>query len=144
MSLQPDDDDHQLLDIGEVSARTGLAPSKLRFYEAQGLIEHHDRKGLRRQYAPIVIDRLAFIVLSQEAGLTLDEIGRLFAARGRDWKRIARHKHNEISARIERLEAVRVRLEHALECPSPTFVQCEHPHHTVAHAFALSPSWSSP
>jgi DNA-binding transcriptional MerR regulator len=137
---QMDSDD--LLDIGEVSARTGLAPSKLRFYEARGLIEHDDRKGLRRQYAPVVIDRLAFIVLSQEAGLTLDEISTLLASRGREWKRMARRKHNEISDRIERLEAVRVRLAHALDCPSPTFMQCEHPRHTLAHSYAFAPRFS--
>jgi DNA-binding transcriptional MerR regulator len=132
-----------LLDIGDVSARTGLAPSKLRFYEARGLIEHEDRKGLRRQYSPVVIDRLAFIVLSQEAGFTLEEIGQLFASRGREWKRIARRKHGEVSERIERLESVRVRLEHALECASPSFHQCDHTRHSLSHAFPLRPRWST-
>ncbi|MDQ1521550.1 MAG: hypothetical protein QOI55_2623 [Actinomycetota bacterium] len=135
--------DEQLLDIGDVSTRTGLAPSKLRFYESRGLIEHEDRKGLRRQYHPVVIDRLAFIVLSQEAGLTLDEIGQLFASRGREWKRIVRRKHGEVSERIERLEAVRVRLEHALECSSPSFHQCDHVRHSLSHAIPLRPRWST-
>jgi DNA-binding transcriptional MerR regulator len=135
--------DGELLDIGDVSTRTGLAPSKLRFYESRGLIEHEDRKGLRRQYHPVVIDRLAFIVLSQEAGFTLDEIGQLLASRGREWKRIARHKHREVSDRIARLEAVRVRLEHAIECSSPTLMQCEHPRHAWSHAIPVLPRWST-
>jgi MerR family redox-sensitive transcriptional activator SoxR len=133
----------ELLDIGEVSERTGLAPSALRFYEQRGLIAHDDRKGLRRQYSPVVIDRLAFIVLGQEAGLTLDELAQLLASRGREWKRIARRKHGEVSARIERLEAVRTRLEHALECSSPTFTQCDHRHHALSHVFPVQPRWST-
>ncbi|MFD0637979.1 MerR family DNA-binding transcriptional regulator [Catenulispora yoronensis] len=40
------------LDIGEVAARSGLAPSALRFYEQRGLIESTGRNGLRRTYSP--------------------------------------------------------------------------------------------
>src|SRR4051794_21288551 len=96
--------DDALLDIGEVSARTGLAPSKLRFYEQRGLIESDTRFGLRRQFPANVLHRIGFILLAQEAGFTLDEIGALFASRGKEWKRIARRKHTELRERIERLE----------------------------------------
>ena len=135
--------DDELLDIGEVSARTGLAPSKLRFYEHRGLIESDTRFGLRRQFPPNVLHRIGFILLAQEAGFTLDEIGALFASRGKEWKRIARRKHAELRERIERLEHVRARLEHALECPSPTLMQCDHEHHHVLHTIALQPRWST-
>jgi DNA-binding transcriptional MerR regulator len=140
------DDDNlldELLDIAEVSERTGLAPSRLRFYEHRGLIDHDDRKGLRRQYPPSVIERLAFIVLSQEAGFSLDEISELLGSRGREWKRIARRKHGEVSNRIARLDAVRVRLEHALECPSPSLMQCDHAHHALSQTFSVQPNWST-
>jgi len=133
----------ELLDIGEVSARTGLAPSKLRFYEQRGLIEHEDRFGLRRQFPADVVHRIAFILLAQEAGFTLDEIGELFASRGKEWKKVAARKHEELAHRMNRLEHVRARLEHALECDSPTLMQCEHEHHHILHTIALQPRWGT-
>jgi len=136
-------DSPELLDIGEVSARTGLAPSKLRFYEQRGLIEHEDRFGLRRQFPADVVHRLAFVVLAQEAGFTLDEIGELLASRGGEWKKVAARKHEELARRMNRLEHVLARLEHALDCESPTLMQCEHEHHHILHTIALQPRWGT-
>jgi DNA-binding transcriptional MerR regulator len=133
----------ELLDIGEVSARTGLAPSKLRFYEQRGLIEHEDRFGLRRQFPADVVHRISFILLAQEAGFTLDEIGELLDSRGKEWKKVAARKHQELRGRLTRLEHVLARLEHALECESPTLMQCQHEHHHVLHTIALQPRFGT-
>lgn len=63
-----------LIDIGEVRSRTGLAASALHYYERQGLIRSVQRAGLRRQYQAETIDRLAAVALCQRAGLRLEEI----------------------------------------------------------------------
>jgi hypothetical protein len=41
-----------LLDIGEVAARTGLAPSALHFYEHEELVASVDRKACGTSTAP--------------------------------------------------------------------------------------------
>jgi DNA-binding transcriptional MerR regulator len=63
-----------LLDIGEVADRSGMAPSTLRYYERYGIIASIDRKGLRRQYSAQVLETLAVLALCQRVGMTLAEI----------------------------------------------------------------------
>ena len=70
------------MDIAEVARRTGFPGSTLRFYEEKGLIASLGRRGLRRSFAPDVLDRLALIALGQAAGFTLDEIRATFSAKG--------------------------------------------------------------
>lgn len=115
------------LDIGEVRARTGLPASTLHFYERNGLITSTGRVGLRRQYAPDVIERLAVIVLCQQAGFRLDEIGALLrTGGGLAWKDLARAKLAEIRSQMTSLRKIEKGLEHALECPSSNVLRCEH------------------
>jgi DNA-binding transcriptional MerR regulator len=64
-----------LLTIGEVSRRSGVAASALRFYEERGLIASERAGSGHRRYARPVLRRIAFIVFAQRVGLTLDEIG---------------------------------------------------------------------
>ena len=71
------------LDIGEVAQRAGIPASTLRFYEEKGLVASVGRRGLRRQYDPDVLERLALIALGRSAGFSLGEIARMFAPDGR-------------------------------------------------------------
>ena len=64
------------MDIAQVTRRSGLPPSTLRYYEERGLIAPIGRQGLRRQYDPKVLDRLALISLARAAGFSLEEIAR--------------------------------------------------------------------
>ena len=64
-----------LLTIGEVSRRSGVASSALRFYEDRGLITSERREGGQRRYPRHVLRRIAFIVFAQRIGLTLTQIG---------------------------------------------------------------------
>jgi DNA-binding transcriptional MerR regulator len=122
-----------LLDIGEVSRRTGLAPSALRFYEAEGLVTSRTRKGLRRQYDAEALQRLAMIMFFRDSSFSLDEIRQILATEGNPaWKDVARAKHAEIVRQIDRLQAMRAQLEHALQCPSPNLLQCPHLRQTLA------------
>ena len=56
-----------LLDIGEVATRSGMAASTLRFYERERIIESADRKGLRRQFRPDVLTTLAVVAMCRQA-----------------------------------------------------------------------------
>src|SRR5919108_1178156 len=71
------------MDISEVAQRAGVPASTLRFYEEKRLIASVGRRGLRRQFDPSVLERLALIALGRAAGLSLDEIALMFAADGR-------------------------------------------------------------
>jgi DNA-binding transcriptional MerR regulator len=116
-----------LLDIGEVAARSGIAASALRFYEREEIIESVDRKGLRRQFRPEVLTTLAVVALCRQAGFSLDEIKALLATRGRPaWKAFAARKRDQLRAQAAHLDAMADQLDHALGCPSPNVFDCEH------------------
>ncbi len=117
----------ELLDIGEVAARSGMAASTLRFYEAQHIIESQERKGLRRQFRPEVLTTLAVVAMCRRAGFTLEEIKVLLATGGRPtWKTFAARKRDELRAASAHLATMAEQLDHALRCPSPNVFDCEH------------------
>lgn len=114
------------LDIGEVSRRCGLPASTLRYYEEQGLIASLGRRGLRRQYDPRVLERLALIALGRAAGFSLADIASVFAAgaKPRIDRRMLASKAAELDRRIRRLGAIRDGLRHAAVCPAPSHLEC--------------------
>ncbi|GAA2513991.1 helix-turn-helix domain-containing protein [Streptomyces levis] len=114
------------LDIAEVAQRAGLPASTLRFYEEKGLIASTGRRGLRRQYDPGVLERLALIALGRTAGFSLDEIARMFAPDGRPRidRRMLTDKADELDRRIRELGALRDSLRHAAACPAPSHLEC--------------------
>jgi DNA-binding transcriptional MerR regulator len=70
--------------IGELARQTGLAPSKIRFYEAEGLIGAVDRKlNGYRQYSDRTRQVLELISLAQQAGFSLAEIRALVPQQGK-------------------------------------------------------------
>jgi DNA-binding transcriptional MerR regulator len=114
------------LDIGEVARRAGLTPATLRFYERKGLIASNGRRGLRRQYPPSVVDRLALVALGQAAGFPLDDVARMFGTDGRpriDRAMLAR-KAAEVDRTVRRLIAMRNGLRHAARCPAREHMEC--------------------
>jgi DNA-binding transcriptional MerR regulator len=129
-----DENTTDFLDIADVSARSGLAASALRFYEREGLIQSAARSGLRRQYAPDVLRRLAAISLARLSAFSIAEIRLLFATDGRpeEWKPLAASKLEEIGSQIERLEFLRINLQHALACTSPNIWSCRYFQHALA------------
>src|SRR3954447_24766125 len=96
-----------LLTIGEVARRSGVASSALRFYEQRGLISSERAGSGHRRYARPVLRRIAFIVFAQRIGLTLEEIGAELAKlppdrapNRRDWSRLSTRWGARIDARI--------------------------------------------
>lgn len=114
------------MDIAEVARRAGVPASTLRFYEQKGLIESVGRQGLRRRFAPRVLDQLALIALGRAAGLSLEEIGSMFSADGKPSidRSMLSAKADEIDATIKRLKAMSNGLRHAAVCPAPSHAEC--------------------
>ena len=116
----------QPLDSNEVSRRSGVPASTLRFYEEKGLIVSIGRRGLRRLFDGRVLERLARIALGRATGFSLEEVARLFAANGppRIDRRLLAAKADELDATIRELTAMRDGLRHAVACRAPSHMEC--------------------
>src|SRR5436309_7054124 len=86
----------ELITIGELADRSGVAPSALRFYEERGLLSAKRSEGRQRRYKRDTIRRVAFILAAQQVGLTLKDISDALAQlpnrrtpNRKDWGRIA-------------------------------------------------------
>lgn len=113
----------ELLTIGEVAQRTGVAASALRFYESEGLVHATRTDGGQRRFHREVLRRVAFIRVAQRVGLSLDEIGEALASlpAGRtptkaDWERLSRSWRPKIDEQIVMLERLRDNLTSCIGC----------------------------
>ncbi|QUS54882.1 helix-turn-helix domain-containing protein [Pseudovibrio brasiliensis] len=116
----------KLLDIGEITERSGVKPSTLRYYEEVGLIQSVTRHGLRRQYEPQILTKLALITLAKAGGFSLNEIAGMFSEQGqlqipRDQ---IRERADQIDEQIKELTALRDVLHHVADCPAPSHLEC--------------------
>jgi MerR family redox-sensitive transcriptional activator SoxR len=107
----------ELLTIGEVARRAGVATSAVRYYERRGLLAADARQSGQRRYSETTLRRLVFVGMLQDAGLALDDIaGILAAASVNEWKAIASRRLDALDAEIERLVRARSYLQGALLC----------------------------
>lgn len=115
------------LTIGELSQRTGAAPSALRYYEEIGVLEPPARVSGQRRYDPEAVGAVGAVLFLADVGFTLAEIEQLMAARStspQSWRDLARRKLVELDERIAEAQAARVAVEHALACPHEDIVTC--------------------
>ncbi len=119
------------LTIGQLSERSGVATSALRFYESQGLITSERTAGNQRRYQQAMLRRVAFIRSAQRVGLTLEEIQEALSTLpdGRtptkaDWARLSRGWRPRIEEQIERLERLRDKLDGCIGCGCLSLKTC--------------------
>jgi MerR family redox-sensitive transcriptional activator SoxR len=112
-----------LITIGELSRRSGVATSAIRYYESRGLISSRRTSGNQRRYQRATLRRVAFIRTAQLVGLTLDEIAEALATlpdertpTKADWSRLSREWRPRIDHQIRRLELLRDRLDGCIGC----------------------------
>ncbi|BAV49754.1 transcriptional regulator [Mesorhizobium loti] len=114
------------MDIAEVSRRSGVPASTLRYYEEKGLVASIGRRGQRRLFDPAVLDRLALIALGRAGGFALDEISSMLTPDGlpkMDRGRLDA-KAKELDQIIQRLTTIREALRHAAQCPATRPMEC--------------------
>lgn len=116
-------DRRDLLTIGEVATRAGIAASALRYYEEQGLVTPQRSVGGQRRYPRSVLRRLAFVRAAQSVGLSLEEVrtalSTLPAARTptrADWMRLSRNWRVRLDEQIAGLEKLRDGLSNCIGC----------------------------
>jgi MerR family redox-sensitive transcriptional activator SoxR len=121
----------ELLTIGELAARSGVATSALRYYESLGLLTSTRTRGAQRRYARSTLRRVAVVQAGQRAGLSLAQVregmAELPADRvptRRDWERLARRWRTHLDARIDELQRIRDGLADCIGCGCQSLRRC--------------------
>jgi DNA-binding transcriptional MerR regulator len=114
------------MDISELSKLTGIAASKLRYYEKRGLIKSIGRSGLKRVFPKGIVINLSFISLAQSCGFSLVEISKMFDRNNRFKlkQKSLNSKIDEVNARINELKNMRATLVHLTKCPEEDHFHC--------------------
>jgi MerR family transcriptional regulator, redox-sensitive transcriptional activator SoxR len=120
-----------LIPIGELAARSGVASSALRFYESRALIRSERSGGGHRLYRRSVLRRVAFIRIAQRVGLTLDEIADALAILPSDraptkaeWARVSRAWRRRLDDQIATIERLREDLTGCIGCGCLSLSRC--------------------
>ncbi|HMK62605.1 MAG TPA: redox-sensitive transcriptional activator SoxR, partial [Acidimicrobiales bacterium] len=121
----------QVLGIGEVARRTGLATSAIRFYESRGLVRSVRSDSGQRRFRRDVLRRIAFIRVAQRVGLSLEEIAEALAGlppdrapSRRDWGRLSAGWRSRLDERIRLLEGLRHGLTSCIGCGCLSLATC--------------------
>ena len=119
------------LTIGQLSARSGVSRSALRFYERKGLIAPDRSSGNQRRYPAVTLRRVALVQAGKAAGIPLERIraalDTLPAGRTptkRDWERLSHSWREELDERIATLEGIRGRLTGCIGCGCLSLRRC--------------------
>ena len=121
-----------LVTIGALSDRAGVATSALRFYEAEGLIHASRSPAGQRRFTRDTLRRVSFIRVAQQVGLSLEEIRTALASlpdhrtpNERDWEELSRSWRPRIEDRIRMLERLRDRLDGCIGCGCLSLRHCK-------------------
>ena len=121
----------ELLTIGDFAARSGVAPSALRYYEREGLIRSTRTSGNQRRYQRSELRRVGFIKIAQQVGVSLDEIRDALAALPEnrtptkaDWTRLSAHWRRRLEERITLMERLRDQLTGCIGCGCLSLKRC--------------------
>ena len=121
-----------LLTIGDFAARSGVAPSALRFYEKEGLIRSARTSGNQRRYQRSELRRVGFIRIAQQVGVSLDEIREALSALPEnrtptkaDWSRLSARWRRRLEERITLMERLRDQLTGCIGCGCQSLQRCK-------------------
>lgn len=122
---------NDLIPIGEMAARVGVSVSAIRFYEAKGLVHPLRNNGRQRRFLRSDIRRLSFVLIAQQLGLSIEEIGAALASlpgertpTQSDWNRISASVHRVLDERIATLTRTRDVLDGCIGCGCLSLKKC--------------------
>ncbi len=117
--------------IGQLSARTGVAISAIRYYETQGLIAPNRNAGGQRRFPRSDIRRISFILICQQFGFTLTRIRELMLTlpngrtpTAKDWAKMSVGFRSELDAKIHTLQKMRDNLDGCIGCGCLSMENC--------------------
>lgn len=127
MSLGPED----LLSVGEVSRRTGVAVSALHYYEQLSLIASTRTGGNQRRYSRHMLRRISLLVVAKRLGIPLVDVQEVFATlpldhapSQRDWRRVSKLWHEQLEQRRTELERLERELTGCIGCGCLSLKAC--------------------
>ncbi|WP_342241094.1 redox-sensitive transcriptional activator SoxR [Inquilinus sp. OTU3971] len=120
-----------VLTINQVSRRSGVAASALRYYEERGLIRSERAGSGHRRFPRAVLRRIAFIVFAQRLGMSLEEVKAELDTlptdhipTGEDWSRLSGGWTQRIDERIAELERLKSGLAGCIGCGCLSLSSC--------------------
>jgi len=121
-----------VIPIGTLATRTGVAVSAIRFYEDKGLIHAVRTGGNQRRFLRSDIRRVSFILIAQRLGLALAEIEEQLATlpegrtpTPRDWQKISHSMRTAIDEKIKLLTRTRAKLDECIGCGCLSLLKCQ-------------------
>lgn len=117
----------ELLTIGELAHRTGVATSALRYWEELGLLPAPERVAGQRRYPPSAVSLVGEILIFRDVGFTLRELKTLMDLRtsaAEGWRELHERKLAELDRRIAQAQAARTAIAHGLACPREDVHDC--------------------
>jgi MerR family redox-sensitive transcriptional activator SoxR len=121
-----------VITIGQLAGRTGVAVSAVRFYEDKGLLQSIRTGGNQRRFLRSDIRRVSFILIAQRLGLSLWEIEEQLALlplgrtpTPRDWRQISQRMRRAIDKKIELLSLTRAKLDECIGCGCLSLQKCQ-------------------
>jgi MerR family redox-sensitive transcriptional activator SoxR len=122
----------ELLTVGEVTARTGVAASALRFYEAEGLITAERNRGNQRLYRRHMLRRISLILAARRLGIPLADVAQIFttlpadeAPSHHDWVRVSRVWKRELEERRRYIVNLERQLTACIGCGCLSMKLCD-------------------
>lgn len=120
-----------IIAIGDLAARAGVSVSAIRFYEGKGLIQSFRNRGGQRRFLRSDTRRIAFILIAQQLGMSIGEIGAALATlphgrtpTARDWAAISKGLRARIDDRIAALTRTRDLLDGCIGCGCLSLKRC--------------------
>lgn len=110
--------------IGEVAERFGLATHVLRHWEDAGLLAPDRDTAGRRRYRELDVTRVAVIIRSKSAGMSLDQIHVLLAGRADERRDVLTAHLDDLERRMAEMARSREMTRHALECRAHDIATC--------------------
>ncbi len=121
----------ELLTIGQLATRGGIAASALRFYESQGLLHTIRVDHNQRRYHRDTLRRVAFIRAAQTVGLSLEEIKKAMdslpedhTATYADWQALSAAWKPQLDERLRLIGRLRDDPESCIGCGCMSMEQC--------------------
>ncbi|WP_374074467.1 redox-sensitive transcriptional activator SoxR [Bdellovibrio bacteriovorus] len=121
----------QVLSVGELAKRSGVAISAIHFYEAKGLLFAFRNEQNQRQYPRGMLRILSLLKVAQKLGFSLEEIQNMFKSfptkhkpTEADWQRLSKLWRAELDSRIKLLERLRNQLDRCIGCGCLSMKDC--------------------
>ena len=122
----------EMLTIGALSKRSGVAQSALRYYESEGLVQSTRTSSGQRRFTRDTLRRVSFVRAAQQVGLSLEEIRSALQSLPKnrtptheDWQRLSESWRPRIDAQIALLDRLRNRLDGCIGCGCLSLEYCQ-------------------